>query len=209
MSRVLILLLSMFLVAGCGRGGGGDVSDPSKPQLHLQTSNASASTPDANSGTDDSAATGAADTAAKEEPSQPPEDFVREFFMTYLDSIGDHAWFGDRDLMSPWFSEDLTRQFLANDKACRAEDEDTCSLDFDPILDAQDYDDDVYSTLHTERIGTGAPVRVKVVFTNLGSKATMTYTLTQVDDGWRIADIQSSNYGSLVSMLSSNGAPAI
>lgn len=206
MTRILILLLSMLLIAACGRG---DVGDPSKPMRQLQTSGASTATPDAGSRASNSAATGATGTAAKEEPAQPPEDFVREFFKTYTDSLGDRSWFGDRELMSPWFSEDLTRRFLANDKACRYGGEDGCGLDFDPIIDAQDFDDDIFSTLHTERIGTGTPARVKVEFMNLGSRATMTYTLVQADDGWRIADVRSSNYGSLASILSAGDAPAI
>lgn len=202
--RILILLFPVLLLAACDHG---NVGDPSKPQSHLLTAGAASTATEPGSGTAD-AATASETGTATEEPAQPPEDFVREFFKTYMDSIDERSWFGNRDLLSPWFSAELTRQFLANDKACQDVDADACNLDFDPIIDAQDYDD-VYSTLHTGRIGTGAPVRVKVDFINLGERKTMTYTLIQVDDGWRIADIQSSSYGKLSSLLSADGAPAI
>jgi len=200
----MVILLSVLLLAGCGDS---DLSDPTKPRPRLLTSGpaAAGSTAPA-TGTTPAAAPA---TAATEEPSQPAEDFVREFFTTYIDAIDDGSWTGNRDLMSTWFSADLTRQLLANDKACQNVDSEACNLDFDPIIDAQDYDDDVASTLHTERMGTGTPVRVKVEFTNLGSSKTMTYTLIQVGDGWKISDVRSSSYGSLSSLLSSNGEPAI
>lgn len=212
MSRILILLLSVLLVAACNRG---DLGDSSKPRPHLLTSGApaaaadSAESADSASGKTDAPAADAPATDSAREPAQPPEDFVREFFTTYIDAIDDGSWSGNRDLMSTWFSADLTRQFLANDKACQNVDSEACNLDFDPIIDAQDYDDDVASTLHTERLGTGTPVRVKVEFTNLGSRKTMTYTLIQVGNGWKISDVRSSSYGSLSSLLSSNDEPAI
>lgn len=204
MPRALILLLSVLLVAGCGSS---DVSDPSKPQRRLLTSGtASAGEPAAMTDPATEAAEAPARTAP--EPAQPPEDFVREFFKTYLDSLGDTPWFENRELLSTWFSPDLTRLLLQNNAACQKNPDEACSLDFDPILDAQDNDDDVYSTLRTERLGTGTPVRVTVRFINLGGKVTMTYTLIQVDDSWRISDIQSPNYGSLSQFLAS-GEPAV
>lgn len=210
MPRILILLLSVLLLAACDRG---DLGDPGKPQPRLLTSGAAATA----TATAPAVGHEAADAAAAdgkggnnaEEPAQPPEDFVREFFTTYIDAIDDGSWSGNRDLMSTWFSADLTRLLLANDKACQNVDSEACRLDFDPIIDAQDYDDDVASTLHTERMGTGTPVRVKVEFTNLGSRMKMTYTLIQVGNGWKISDVQSPSYGSLSSLLSSNGEPAI
>ena len=209
MLRTLIALLLVLLVAGCGRT---DISDPAKPHPRLLASGAAqrpASKP-GDAATDAAGASSADSTAAASahEPAQPPEDFVREFFRTYLDSFEDKSWFGDEEQMAPWFAEGVVQLALANHAACR-KDEEQC-LDFDPIIDGQDYDDDIFSTLHTERMGTGAPVRVKVTFENLGSTMTMTYTLVQVDAGWRISDIQSSNYGALTQVLSSgSGSPPV
>lgn len=210
MPRILILLLSMFLLAACDHA---DVGDPTKPHPRLLSPGApTASTAGSQDQKTDATANDAGATAtaaAGHEPAQPPEDFVREFFTTYIDAINDGSWFENRDVMSTWFNADLTHQLLANYKACQNVDSEACRLDFDPIIDAQDNDDDVASTLHTERMGTGTPVRVKVEFTNLGSRKTMTYTLIQAGDGWKISDVQSPSYGSLSSLLSSNGEPAI
>ena len=201
MLRSMVILLSVLLLAGCGDS---DLSDPTKPRPRLLTSGpaAAGSTAPA-TGTTPAAAPA---TAATEEPSQPAEDFAREFFRTYLDTFEDKSWFGDADLMAPWFTQDLARLALANHAACQ-KNHDGC-IEFDPIIDAQDYDDEIYATLHTERLGAGEPVRVKVTFENLGSTTSMTYTLVLVDGGWRISDIDSSNYGSL-SVLVSKGSPAI
>lgn len=199
-----LLVATLLLLGGCGRS---DLTDPDKPAHRLVASGTAM-----DEGGDVGAVAGGGDVAGTpgpgNVPAQPPEDFVREFFFTYMDTLEDTRWFENRDLLSTWFSSSLTGQLLRNDAACQEDPENGCRLDFDPIIDAQDYGDDLASTAQTERIGTGNPVKVRITFTNFDAKVTMTYTLVQVDDGWRISEIQSPNYGALSQILSGSSAAA-
>ena len=76
MMRSLTAALMLLLLAGCGKT---DITDPAKPHPRLLAPGAAAA-PSSKPG--DTAANAPASGDAAHEPSQPPEDFVRELFRT-------------------------------------------------------------------------------------------------------------------------------
>lgn len=133
------------------------------------------------------------------QPAQAPEDFVRSFFKEYLGTLSDKFWYNDRELLSAWFDGSLV-DLLLDKMPCQEGDSD-CNPAFDPILDTALYEGSVLPTLQVVRLGAGQPPRVKVDFRVSGEARTMIYTLAKDGTGWKISDIESSNYGSLRAFL--------
>lgn len=140
-----------------------------------------------------------ADKVQESQPAQAPEDFVRSFFREYLGTLSDKFWYNDRELLSSWFDGDLVNLLL--DKMPCQEGAANCNPAFDPILDTALYEGGVLPTLQVTRVGAGQPPRVRVDFQVSGEARTMTYTLAKDGTGWKISDIESSNYGSLRGFL--------
>ncbi len=199
MLRIFAIFALAVLTAACGSAETpASAAAPASPSRILQ-SHASAG--------DASTATAAADAPA-DQPAQSPEDFVREFFEGYYAGLlKDQFWLDKPVKLSVYFDSSLVERFQAKFTNCEEDSDEICGLDFDPIIAAQDFDDTI-PDLRVERVGSGSPVEVKLAFDLFGKPQTMTYTLVQVDGAWRIHDIRSSDYGSLVELLSGSGSDA-
>jgi len=67
------------------------------------------------------------------------------------------------------------------------------TIDFDPFINAQDYDGVAMRIDHMQTEGNQAVVDVSVE--NLGARQTLVFTLVRESDGWRIDDIESTTPG--------------
>ena len=92
------------------------------------------------------------------------------------------------------FTEPVTKLFEANDKAQKEKPDEVSCIDFDPGLDAQDFDQKTVSkTLKLTEAVNGDTAEVTANF-NLfqegdDSKREMVWSLKKVDGKWKIADI--------------------
>lgn len=136
---------------------------------------------------------------------ETPDAFARRFFKRYLSTMEDVDWFADRALLAMYFDPAMVELFQ-RENSCRRQ-HGMCNLDFDPFIDAQDYDENIFPSLQATALGSATPARVKVSFRNLGQTTTLTLTLSKVDGQWRIRDLQSPNYGSLKAILEAPAAP--
>jgi hypothetical protein len=93
-----------------------------------------------------------------------------------------------RATLSKYFDGDLVN-LLVKDAECVEKTKEECRLGFDPILDAQDYEDAPKMDLTLKRTMTKKnECTIAVTFTNLGTR-TLVYRLHTTAEGWRVSDI--------------------
>jgi len=127
-----------------------------------------------------------------------PKEFIRSLYRFHQPWKEQANWFGDKRTLSKYFDEELTDLFL-KDAECEKQQEGVCNLDFDPIYDAQDFDE---KPINLQIIAVaGQPDSFKVTFTNLGPR-TLIYRLRNTPSGWRISDIKYAEGLSLKELLS-------
>jgi hypothetical protein len=94
------------------------------------------------------------------------------------------------------FTEPVTKLFELNDEAIKKNPDELACIDFDPGLDAQDFDQKTVSkTLKLDEVVAGDSAEVTATF-NLfpegdDSKREMVWSLKKVDGAWKISDIAS------------------
>lgn len=103
------------------------------------------------------------------------------------------------------FTEPVTKLFEQNDKALKNADQMSC-IDFDPGLDAQDFDQKTVSkTLKLTESVNGDSAEVTAAFTLFpegeGSAREMVWSLKKVGGRWKVADIASKTNGWTLSQL--------
>jgi len=94
------------------------------------------------------------------------------------------------------FTEPVTKLFDLNDQAAKNKPDEVACIDFDPGLDAQDFDQKTVSkTLKLTEAVTGDSAEVTATFSLFAegddSKREMVWSLKKVDGKWKVADITS------------------
>jgi hypothetical protein len=133
-------------------------------------------------------------------PADSPENFIRNLYREHLSQYDKVYWFDNEEKLSKYFDSNLTALFL-RDEECKEKTQGICNLDFDPIIDAQDFDNKYPVSLEVKRLNSKSQTRCKVIFSNI-TKRTLIYELRQTKGGWRIVDIIYSNGQSLKKLLS-------
>ncbi|WP_322418736.1 DUF3828 domain-containing protein [Mesorhizobium huakuii] len=119
----------------------------------------------------------------------PASDAVRFFYVPAVKFEAD-AQYRDR------FTEPVTKLFDLNDQATRKNPDQVACIDFDPGLDAQDFDQKTVSkTLKLSEAVDGGVAEVTATF-NLfpegdDSRREMVWSLKKVDGKWKVSDIAS------------------
>ena len=102
----------------------------------------------------------------------------------------------DDDAMLPvWFDAKLVRQLLA-DRHCKAPEWGVGNLDFDPILDAQDYGEDGHGDLRFRKLeGPGERWEASfLLFPGVSDRRTkIVYRMVKEKGAWKIGDIEYHN----------------
>lgn len=88
-------------------------------------------------------------------------------------------------------SPELLALFEADD--ARTPEGEVGALDFDPVVNGQDFDLSDVEVTQTER--TGEQALVAVSFSNMGTAQTLLFTLVATGDGWKIDEIESTEPG--------------
>lgn len=119
----------------------------------------------------------------------PASDAVKFFYVPAVKFEAD-AQYRDR------FTEPVTKLFDLNDQATKKNPDEVACIDFDPGLDAQDFDQkSVSKTLKLSEKLDGDNGEVTATFNLFSegddSKREMVWSLKKVDGKWRISDIAS------------------
>lgn len=130
----------------------------------------------------------------------PASDAVR-FFYTPVKFEPD-AKYRDR------FTEPVTKLFALNDEALRKNPDQMPCIDFDPGLDAQDFDQKTVSrTLKLDEAVSGDTAEVTARFDLFppgeaeGGRREIVWSLKQVGGSWKVADLTSKTNGWTLSSL--------
>ncbi|AZO47593.1 MAG: DUF3828 domain-containing protein [Mesorhizobium sp.] len=129
----------------------------------------------------------------------PASNVVKFFYVPEVRFEGDEQY---RDR----FTEPVTKLFALNDQAAKNNPDEVACLDFDPGLDAQDFDQKTLSkTLKLAETVNGDSAEVTATFSLFpegdDSKREMVWSLKKVDGKWKIADIASKTGGWTLSAL--------
>ncbi|MFA6156301.1 DUF3828 domain-containing protein [Mesorhizobium sp.] len=119
----------------------------------------------------------------------PASDAVKFFYVPAVKFEAD-AQYRDR------FTEPVTKLFDLNDQAIKKHPDQVACIDFDPGLDAQDFDQkSVFKTLQlSEKLdGDNAEVTASFNLFSEGddSKREMVWSLKKIDGKWKVSDIAS------------------
>ncbi|MBW8909082.1 MAG: DUF3828 domain-containing protein [Mesorhizobium sp.] len=129
----------------------------------------------------------------------PASNAVKFFYVPDVKFEGD-AKYRDR------FTDPVTKLFDLNDKATKNNPDEVACLDFDPGLDAQDFDQKTLAkTLKLAETVNGDTAEVTATF-NLfpeadDSKREMVWSLKKLDGKWKVADIASKTSNWTLSAL--------
>jgi hypothetical protein len=132
----------------------------------------------------------------------PASDAVKFFYVPEVKFEPD-AKYRDR------FTEPVTKLFELNDEAQRKNPDELACIDFDPGLDAQDFDQKTLSkTLKLAEALDGDSGTVTATFTLFpaaagveGAAREMIWSMKKIDGRWKIADITSKTNGWTLSQL--------
>jgi hypothetical protein len=122
---------------------------------------------------------------AAAQPYDTPDALLQAFYGQYLDA---DAGFGDE---AAFRSSGLQALYDADAEATR--DGEMGALDFDPFIDAQDWE---ITDLEIGAAGiAGDYASAEVSFKNFGEARTLRYDLAKEDGGWKIDDVASTTPG--------------
>ena len=137
-------------------------------------------------------------TLAQNKLTNSPEIFIESIYDNHRPLSSRAISFDNKEVLLKYFDDELTRLFIKDDE-CKKRAGGICSLDFDPIYDAQDFEENT-TILKIKRLKI--PSSFEVTFNNLGVRK-LIYKLTKTNDGWRISDIKYPEGHSLKEILSS------
>lgn len=116
-----------------------------------------------------------------------PSTVVRGFYDPYLVPDGQIPPLAEAAPWSTQMAADLDAMFA------RSQAQGEPILDFDPIIDAQDYQlSDVRTT--TDSIVENSHATVRASFTNAGAREEVLYDLVWQDDRWKVDNVRTSEW---------------
>ena len=124
-----------------------------------------------------------------------PEEVIRALYKAHQPWKHKELNLRSRAVLSKYFNPELTKLFLKNAQVERdCPKGDLCGLEFDPILDAQDFDDHLDFKLHITEATPPQPGRFEARFKlHNGEKPeqeqVLIFQLVHLKTGWRIDDI--------------------
>lgn len=124
-----------------------------------------------------------------------PEEVIRALYKAHRPWEHKELDLSNRAALSKYFSPELIKLFLKNAQLERdCPQGDLCGLDFDPILDAQDFDDHLDFKLRITEATPPQTGRFEARFKLFNDEKPeherlLVFQLVQLKNGWRIDDI--------------------
>jgi len=124
-----------------------------------------------------------------------PEEVIRSLYEAYRPWEHKGLNLRNRAVLSKYFSPELTKLFLKNAQVERdCPKGDLCGIDFDPILGAQDFDDNLNFKLRITETNPPQTGRYEARFKLFNEEKpeqeqVLVFQLVQLRSGWRIDDI--------------------
>ena len=119
---------------------------------------------------------------------QSPEALIRSIYEHHEPWNKKEINLRNRAVLSKYFDANLVDLFI-KDTECVERTREICNLGFDPILDAQDYEDAPKMNLSLKKVAAKKTESTfAVTFTNLGTR-TLVSMLHATPRGWRVNDI--------------------
>ena len=112
--------------------------------------------------------------------------FIAAIYNSYKGKDSKGAWLDTERAIRRYFEPKLAA-LMAKDQRTAARRKDVGSLDFDPFIDAQDWDIASFDIAVSDAVAGKAQATVK--FVNLREPTTITLDLVQANNAWRIYDI--------------------
>jgi hypothetical protein len=126
---------------------------------------------------------------------EKPDAFVRRVYALYGAHGGSVPM--ERPAGAQYYAPEMLDAFAKDVELAKGE---VGAIDGDPICDCQDN-----GKLRVKSVAiTGSEpglVRARVIFTNLGSQNVVTLVLRHLPEGWRIADVENKDSGSVMTLL--------
>lgn len=122
--------------------------------------------------------------AAGTQPAQGPDSVVRALYQHYLETRPDAVVafdYTDPDVAKAYFDPSLIKLIVADSKR------DQTRLDFDPFVDAQEFE--IKAVDYETKMSSPREALVTARFDNFEQTTTVTYKLTRSSSGWRITDV--------------------
>jgi hypothetical protein len=127
-----------------------------------------------------------------------PEEVIRALYKAHRPWEHKELNLANRAVLSKYFSPDLTKLFLKNAQLERdCPKGDLCGLEFDPILGAQDFDDDLKFNLRITQAKPPQAGRFEAhfkLFNQAKAEKVVVFQLVPSKKGWRIDDIIYPHY---------------
>jgi hypothetical protein len=126
---------------------------------------------------------------------ETPDAFVRRVYARYHSSGPGVST--ERPAGTPYYSAQLLDAFAKDVELAKGE---VGAIDGDPICSCQDYGNLRVKSVTISEAGPDA-AKARVAFTNLGSQTVVTLSLIRTPAGWRIADVEDKESGSVLALL--------
>ncbi|MBW4551066.1 MAG: DUF3828 domain-containing protein [Aphanocapsa sp. GSE-SYN-MK-11-07L] len=119
---------------------------------------------------------------------QTPEELIQKIYQVHQPWANQEIDLEQESVLSQYFDEELTR-LIIKDNECEKKSRSICNLDFDPFVEAQNYDKKVgYSNLKLRRLKSEPDAVIEVAFENIEPRK-IVYQARMTEAGWRISDI--------------------
>lgn len=129
-----------------------------------------------------------------------PEDVIRSLYNSHEPWNNKEIDLKNKNSLADYFDKDLV-DLILRDSDCVRKTKEICRLDFDPILDAQDFEKSDLN-IKIKKIKLNSHIAsYEVTFTNIDTRI-LIYELRKKKNKWRIFDILYSNGSSLKNILS-------
>lgn len=117
---------------------------------------------------------------------ESPEGFIRNMFAEHMAQYDNVYWFDIEIILSKYFDKNMTALFL-EDQKCKEWTEELCYLDFDPIIDGQDYDEKQPTNIQVKIARSKRGIMAIVMFDTIQPRGII-FKITNTKKGLRISD---------------------
>lgn len=121
-----------------------------------------------------------------------PVEIVRQLYQPYV-ADGDAADFDSLQAIAD-HADGALKALVARDRACEAKEQGICRIDFDPVINGQDWNLNGKAPVFTEA-DTASGKTISAAFASYGIKIIIRYDFVLQGDQWLISDVRDTEHG--------------